>query len=390
MPANPRSGQYNANRLLRELWLHRGLSRIQLSQRLDLDKSTVTHMISRMEKQGIVTTLSEGCSSARGGRKPLALGINGEYAHFLGLEIQPGEVVQTLIDLEGHIIKNDTLTVDLRGSRFKDEIGTILKNLHDTYSRDYPLMAMGLGFSGIVNPHEGRIMKSMLLHIREGCLIDELIPQPLPCPLIIENDANCCTWGEILNEKEGESLLFLLLESDFFHDESRESGRVSLGMGISLNGRVYRGRQFSAGEFISPQWSGDRRSQFSLSYEDLIHIGKDREIRLKLFKEISRNAAFLINSLDLDRICVGGDIGRYWEELEPILINATGSNRSYPGQDGCRCTLSQRGKYAVSYGAAVMPLMQVFSTDQDDTVEHILQGREGLENFGNRIARGDA
>ena len=52
MPANQLTGQYNANRLLRELWTNRGLSRIQLAQKLDLDKSTVTHMVSRMEKTG--------------------------------------------------------------------------------------------------------------------------------------------------------------------------------------------------------------------------------------------------------------------------------------------------------------------------------------------------
>jgi predicted NBD/HSP70 family sugar kinase len=385
MPANQRSGQYNINRLLRELWHNRGLSRIQLAQRLNLDKSTVTHMVSRMEKKGIVSTLSEGSSSSKGGRKPLSLGINGSYAYFLGIEIQPEALVLTLINLEGIIVKNEITPINFKGNNFHKLFGKTLIEIYNNYSTNFPLMAIGLGISGIVNPHEGRIMKSMLLQLREGCLLEDLFTTPFPCPIIIDNDANCCTWGELVNKEENESILFLLLETDMFRNINQQCGRFSLGMGISLHDRVYRGKQFSAGEFLSPQWSGDRRSQFSLTKEELKEIGNEKKIRLKLFKEIGENVAFLTNSLDLDRIIVGGDIEPFWEELEPILTNAIGNNQSYPNNNSCSCSLSQKGIYAVSYGAAIMPLIQIFSLEPDDKMNYSLHGKEALEEFSNRI-----
>ena len=381
MPASQITAQYNANRLLRELWLNRGLSRKQLAERLELDKSTVTHMVNRMEKKGILATLSEGNASSRGGRKPLSLGIRGEYAYFLGIEIQPEALVATLVDLEGKIISNETVPLDLRGEGFRREIGENLHNIYSRFSLTYPIMAMGLGFPGMVDPYRGEIINSALHDIGNNCLLETLINPPLPCSVIIENDANCCTWGEIMDNRNRaeENILFLLLETDLFSREDLKSGRFSLGMGFSLKNNVYHGSQFSAGEYLSTGWKGDRKNQFTLDYEDLLRIGKDQTVRQNLFEEISRHTAFLANTLDLDRVCFGGDIGPYWPEMEELMKESLDRHRSYPGMGSCRCTLSRRGKYAVSYGAAVMPLMEVFNPDRQNPL--LPGGREGLEDF---------
>ena len=290
----------------------------------------------------------------------------------------------TLVDLLGKVMKNDTLSLDLGGDRFRKNIGRILHEIYLQYSGEYPLMAMGLGFPGMVNPHEGKIIKSMLLDIRDGCLFEDLLSPSLPCSVIIENDANCCAWGEIMDnrDREEENILFILLETDLLSPGKKISGRLSLGMGLSLNGRVHHGSQFSAGEYMSTGWKGDKRNQFTLAYDDLLRIGEDKEIRRRLFTEISRNTAFLANTLDLDRICIGGDIGAYWDEMESLMRERLEQHRSYPGLGVCRCTLSERGKYAVSYGAAVMPLMEIFNMDTENPL--ILGGREGLEQFGDR------
>ncbi|MBN2626554.1 MAG: ROK family transcriptional regulator [Spirochaetales bacterium] len=383
MPANQFSSQINGNRLLRELWINRGLSRIQLAQRLELDKSTVSLLVNPLAKAGILETISEGSASSRGGRKPLALGIRGEYTCFLGLEIQPDGIYLTLLDLRGRVKETRRIPEDLAGPGSAARLGERLLSLYWEYEARYPLMAMGAGLSGIVDTREGRIIKAMLLDIKEGCTAQELVPGGLPCPLIIENDANCCTWGELMLNREGEkeNILFLLLESDYFQGRSEYRGRFSLGMGLSLGGRVHRGRQFGAGEFRSILWGGEAKSQFSLSHGDLSRLGENPAIREKLFREIGRNMAFLNNALDLDRICVGGNIEKYGEEFRSILAAELASGRSYHSREECPITLSSLGEYAVSFGAAAMLLMELFNTDQSQDRKNALQGREALENF---------
>ncbi len=383
MPANQFSSQINGNRLLRELWINRGLSRIQLAQRLELDKSTVTLLVSPLEKAGIVETISEGSASSRGGRKPIALGLRGESAYFLGMEIQPDRINITLLDLRGRVAEERTLEEDLSGSRFRSRIGGLLREIGIEYSRRFPLMAMGAGLAGIVDTRERRILGAMLLEIRESCSVDGLIGEKFPFPFILENDANCCTWGELMLEREKpeENILFLLLESDFFRGGGKSPGRFSLGMGLSLNGKVHRGRQFGAGEFRSTTWKGEEKSQFSLGYEELSRLKEEEGVRNRLFREIGSNVAFLTNVLDMDRICVGGNMGPFWEDFRTILEREIRSNRSYPVREECPITLSTRGEYAVSYGAAAMLLMELFSLDAPVGPDNSLQGREALINF---------
>ena len=56
VPATPRLYQINSSRILQEIRLHRGKSRIAIAEDLSLDRSTITKVVRQLIEYGIVRT----------------------------------------------------------------------------------------------------------------------------------------------------------------------------------------------------------------------------------------------------------------------------------------------------------------------------------------------
>lgn len=61
----------NRIRVLRTIWLNEGISRIEIAELLGLDKSTITNIVSALQKKQIITEIAEGVSGPQGGVVPL-------------------------------------------------------------------------------------------------------------------------------------------------------------------------------------------------------------------------------------------------------------------------------------------------------------------------------
>ena len=94
----------NASRVLKILWQNRKLSRIDISRILNLDKSTVTKIVSTLQEKNIIEILNEGDASPQGGRKPIFLEINKNYGLVLGIEIQTRTYQAVGLNLHGDIV----------------------------------------------------------------------------------------------------------------------------------------------------------------------------------------------------------------------------------------------------------------------------------------------
>ena len=77
-----------------------------------------------------------------------------------------------------------------------------------------PLIGVGVGMAGIINPDTGLIEQSTTLNIEHETRFYDEIVGLLEVPVMIENDANCCCWGELAfrkTERHG-SFVFVLGE----------------------------------------------------------------------------------------------------------------------------------------------------------------------------------
>ena len=69
---NPLS-EINTSRILRLVWQKKGISRVEIANTLNLDKSTVTKIVSSLNDIGIINEIAQGETGPQGGRKPIYL-----------------------------------------------------------------------------------------------------------------------------------------------------------------------------------------------------------------------------------------------------------------------------------------------------------------------------
>jgi len=129
-----------------------------------------------------------------------------------------------------------------------------------------------------------------------------------------------------------------------------------VGFGIVLGGKVYTGTNGNAGEFRSAFCDGRGESQLSLPKLTLSRLDSDREVLIAAAEELSRNTAMLVNTMDFERVYVGGDIEAFDVDFPAILRRRLAENWMYPFPKEVEIRYSSLGGRAVAYGAAGMIL----------------------------------
>ncbi|MDC7233301.1 MAG: ROK family transcriptional regulator [Spirochaetales bacterium] len=351
----------NMSRVLRSIWLNRGCSRADMCRDLGLNKSTVTKNVQILLDGGIAEEIREGDSSPLGGRRPVALGIRQDFCYIMGMEIQTEFYRAVICNARGEVVFT-------RANRLKESEYSLLDQFRHSIEElqpfidEYGVKGIALGISGVVNAHEGIIRHSMSFGIKTPFPFSEAATKIAGVPVLVENDANCCCWGDLagqLSDRE-ENSLFLL--SEFRDQNLRNTGHPSLsvGMGLVLRGQVHYGKDYSAGEFTSVLKAAGQPGQFSQSPEELGRNWKEQNQVMKTILEIGRNTAFLVNTLNLSRIVVGGVLQDYSEDVRRILMECIQESWPYEGEVRCQIEFSSRGDFTVANGACGFYLEKMF------------------------------
>ncbi len=374
----------NTSRVLREIWINKRISRIQIAKNLRLDKSTVTNIVAELMERGILKEHSEGEASPLGGRKPVLLKLNSLYASVLGIELRPESYNAVLVDLEGNQLYSKYEITQISGKNLTDAFNEIASSIREEIKKlGIPLLGIGVGLSGVINPRDGIIRYSVPLQIDKEFKFKEEIIDKYDLPLFLDNDANACAWGELAFNRAEElrDFIFLLVEIRDVKDKTRIHEKTAVGIGIVINGRVHYGYQYSAGEFRSVFCTPDCKGQFSLPDEEAFRIEKDQEIFIKFLRELSKNTAMIVNTFNLSHVFLGGDIEKYKNQVRTILQQEIQTNWPNPGIVNCSIRFSSMGDKAVAYGAAGMVLHRLFTDlSIDEKVENNYPGKfSGLE-----------
>lgn len=354
----------NASRILRSIWIHKETSRVQIARDLNLDKSTISSIISELLRIGIVSETTEGEAGPQGGRKPVGLTLNRAYGCVVGIEMRPESYNAVAVDLEGSVIYSKFELVQVSGDNFRAVFLDVAARVREELKRTgVPVLGMGVGVAGVVDTQRGLIKYSIPLRMNEAFDLRASIAEGYDLPLFVENDANACAWGELVfHRRRGlRDFLFVLVELHNLQDRSRIIERTGVGLGIVIGGRVHYGRDFSAGEFRSVFRARGDQGQFSLSPEETFRIEEDPAVFSRFVRELARNIAMLVNTLNLTHVFLGGDIERYEREIQPVLAEEIQFNWPYPGQVQCAISFSSLGEKAVAYGAAGMVLHRLFA-----------------------------
>ena len=378
----------NRARIMREIWINREISRVDISRALELDKSTISNNVSELLEMGVILESTEGSAGPQGGRKPVHIKLNKNYGCVLGIELRPDSYTAVAVDMEGEIIysrfEKAYLSVEQLVPRFLEIAEMLIEELK---LKNNNLLGIGVGVSGVVNAHEGVIRYSAPFGITNNFHFYQQVRAKLDVPVFIDNDANACVWGELAfhRRKDLKDFIFLLLEFwDYDPAHNAVCNRTGVGMGVVINGNVHYGSQYSAGEFQSILKHNGSVGQFSLTEVEQMAVQEDEHMREKFLRELGAHIALLVNTLNLTHVILGGYFEHYDQQAIKIFNEEIEKNWPYTYTEKKRADIwfSSFGDKAVAYGSAGMVLNSLFSDLEVMESESINRNvREGLDAF---------
>lgn len=134
-----------------------------------------------------------------------------------------------------------------------DLIESLCKDLEEMHRH---LLGIGIGFSGVIDAENQIIYRSVSLDFQEPFDFQkEIASHFFSFPVILENDANCGAWGEVVfqrKQKKLKNFLFVLIEFWKRYEVQAASAQPTIGLGFGFDGKkIYRGSSSQAGEFKS-------------------------------------------------------------------------------------------------------------------------------------------
>jgi hypothetical protein len=240
----------NRSLILSKVRREKAVSRVALSRSTGLEKSSVSMIVNDLLRRGLLVQQTQGKVSSASGRRPVDLRINAQYCSFLGIEVQPRHYRACLMDLGGGIIHKEKGEVQISPGGFHGVLAAIFEKL-EPHVDALSLAAVSIGIPGYVNPHLGRVYRSVPLGLSDFDFGHPL--SPWGAPLWVENDANCCAWAELIDPhpEEARNFLVLLMEYQEANPLVGQEAGISTGFAIVIGGEVYYGSDYASGEFKS-------------------------------------------------------------------------------------------------------------------------------------------
>lgn len=363
----PKSGEkssYNFYRILRSIWQSRGITRPELAAIHKLDKTTVSQIVGQLTNDGLVRVSRMETSNTRPGRRAEILNIDENWGFVAGLEIRPDAVNSCAVDINGNVLATHHHAQLVEQSNMSEAFtGALDGLLADDRVADKPLIGVGVGATGIVSRPDQMIVRSLPLNISERYDFGSNIASKVPVPVLLDNDANCCAWGELVYDfdRAPRSFLFLLLEFRSGPSRSLYGGDIGLGLGFVMNGSVYYGEEGSAGEFRSLYWHPGFTNQVGIPDDESSGILNRPDVLQRFVEEVGKHVALFVNTLNLQKVYIGGDVETIDDLLIGTIKSAIASNWPYDELTECDVELATHAKDIVAVGAAAMVLEHIFA-----------------------------
>ncbi len=265
---------------------------------------------------------------------------------YIGIDVGGSHIRTGLLDEEFNILTSNDVYINKQISTDEIKI-SLINNIKQIINED--VKYIGIGFPGTCDIKKKVILKASNINYLKFDLVN-ILKNEFNIPVYIDNDANCATIGELykgnlLNVENG-----ILLTIG-----------TGIGSGIIINGKIYRGTSFNAGEFghmtfnlngiecgCGKKGCFEKYAAFSVLKNalDIKHIKEDdiKEIfenndkeKIDKYNNWLDNLAIgivsIYNILDPDKIILGGGICNIFDYIKPTLIEKINKIKHIPNQN---------------------------------------------------------
>ncbi len=227
----------NRIHILREIRDGSTTSRAGLVQRTGLSHPTVSAIVNDLLAQQMVR--ETGRKQGGPGRPGTLLEFNAERGYVLGVDVGGTRMRAALGDLNGNLLaQNEQPTTHARGRAVVDQLLSLARQLaNQVPNSSGSLLAAGIGTPGVFDPESSRIRFAPNVRGLADVGLAEAVSETLEVPVRLENDVNMAALGERWRGVARSARSFAVIAIG--------SGA---GVGIMLNGELWRGQHGAAGE----------------------------------------------------------------------------------------------------------------------------------------------
>lgn len=283
----------------------------------------------------------------------------------IGIDLGGTTICVVMADSLGKIVGGPVEVLTHRERTPKEILGTIVAALEQVLEtaglRWEGVDGVGIGVPTTLDGHGG-LMASPNLPTMTGVRIGQELENALGRSVVLENDANCFAYGEWhAGAGKGMSVCCGVTLG------------TGLGMGIVMDGRIYRGSRGGAGEIWCSPYPDQRRVEEVVSGPGAEMLYRERTGRTVRAAEVAERAreseggaievwrvfgealgfalSYVVNVLDPEVIVIGGSVGTAYDLFAVPMMSVL--ERQAHDPQTIRIVPSSMGKVAGALGAAL-------------------------------------
>lgn len=228
----------NRGLILEKIRTKNPISRAEIAKETGLHPSTVTRIVAALLEDGIVEENVVVDYPKVVGRKPIMLTLVADSMHVIGIAVETTYIAGLIVNLKGDVVEReeqpwvetDKNSIVLGIKEIIDRLMTKAKE------KGLKILGVGIGMHGIVDSVKGVCLYAPAFGWKDAPIAD-MLSQYYDVPVQIENNANTMALGErwFSNGQDVNSLAAIKVDQ-------------GIGSGIILNGNLFVGEDFSAGE----------------------------------------------------------------------------------------------------------------------------------------------
>ena len=219
------------------------IARIDLARQTGISQATVTTVTADLMRQGLICEVATPTEDRdiRRGRPRVDLALRGAAHLVAGIKVASRTLSIALMDFAGEIVGEHTERLPKSVMSAPDLARALKQGLeHALQAADLTfsdISAVGLGMAGVVDASRGFVYWSPSLTER-NLPIGRIVSAELGLPVFADNDANLVAVAEMYFGPGAASRDFIVVTIE-----------AGVGMGIVLDGKLYRGSRGCGAEF---------------------------------------------------------------------------------------------------------------------------------------------
>ncbi|CUU47921.1 ROK family transcriptional regulator [Clostridium beijerinckii] len=363
----------NRKKIIALLLKKNEITKLDISRLLDISITTVSTNITELKSEGIVEDVRS--LESTGGRKAIAIKLNENCRYSIGVALTPNHIKISLVNIKKKVI--ESIRVRHNNDGIENIVNLLNENI-DLLMKKYNLcsanlLGVGISLPGTVDFKEGIIKYSYLLGAKDFNLKEKF--EYLDIPVYVDNEANLSAYYEFLNKRDIlRNLLYVSITE-------------GLGLGIIINGKIYRGDNNSSGELGHTKIAIDGKKckcgargclEAYASMNSLIddyneanssnisdidefeerYNQNDKDAHDVLngyLKTLSLGLSNLVMIFDPSSIVIGGDINNLLNDKIDMLKKDVYKDNLFTNENNCSISIASF-KESYLLGAAMMPI----------------------------------